>query len=134
MEDKEFNNIYHIPANYTDSGKLLGGMLEVRNTVEAIFLVLLVGYPELMWMPVHATMKIVIMVVTLLPLGVVALMGISGDSLGQYLYHMLRHWKNRRKLHMRRVRRAAPAGNSSNKPFKKDGPAPAPKGVVHREQ
>ena len=26
MEEKEYSNIYAIPANYTDSGKLLGGM------------------------------------------------------------------------------------------------------------
>jgi len=112
MDDNDYSNIYAIPANYTDSGKLLGGMLEVRNTIEAVILVLLLGYPELMWMPLHATIKIVIMVITLLPLGVGALMGISGDSLGQYLYHMLLHWKRRRKLHMRRVGRAAPAGDS----------------------
>jgi hypothetical protein len=103
MDDKEFNNVYAIPANYTDSGKLLGGMLEVRNTVEAVLLVLGLGYPELFWLPVQATVKIVIAVVTLMPLGILALMGISGDSLGQHLYHMFRHWRNRRKIHMRRI-------------------------------
>ena len=48
MDDREFSNVYTIPPNYTDSGKLLGGMLETRNTIEAVFLLLLVGYPELM--------------------------------------------------------------------------------------
>lgn len=103
MDDREFNNLYAIPANYTDSGKLLGGMLEVRNTVEAVLLVGLAGYPELMWLPVPGTMKIVVMTVTLLPLGVVALMGIAGDSLLQYFGHMTRHWIRRRKLHYRRI-------------------------------
>ena len=103
MDDREYNNLYAIPANYTDSGKLLGGMLEVRNTVEAIALVVLVGYPELMWIPVPGTMKVVIMTVTLLPLGIVALMGISGDSLIQFFGHMIRHWVKRRKLHYRRI-------------------------------
>ena len=103
MDDREYNNLYAIPANYTDSGKLLGGMLEVRNTVEAIALVVLVGYPELMWIPVPGTMKVVIMTVTLLPLGIVALMGISGDSLIQFFGHMTRHWVKRRKLHYRRI-------------------------------
>lgn len=46
MDDREFSNVYTIPPNYTDSGKLLGGMLETRNTIEAVFLLLLVGYPE----------------------------------------------------------------------------------------
>ena len=48
MEEREYRNVYVIPANYTDSGKLLGGMVETRNAVEAGALVLLVGYPELM--------------------------------------------------------------------------------------
>ena len=103
MDDREFNNLYAIPANYTDSGKLFGGMLEVRNTVEAVLLVGLVGYPELMWLPIPGTMKVVVMTVTLLPLGVVALMGIAGDSLLQYFGHMTRHWVRRRKLRYRRI-------------------------------
>lgn len=43
MEEKEYSNVYAIPANYTDSGKLLGGMVETRNAVEAVLLVALVG-------------------------------------------------------------------------------------------
>ena len=103
MEEKEYSNVYAIPANYTDSGKLLGGMVETRNAIEAVFLIGLVGYPELMWIPVTETIKIVIMTVTLLPLGVVAVMGIDGDSLLQYLGHMIAFWANRRKLHFRRI-------------------------------
>ena len=76
-DDREFSNVYTIPPNYTDSGKLLGGLLETRNTVEACILLLLVGYPELMWMHLPATAKVVVMTVTLLPLGVFALMGIG---------------------------------------------------------
>ena len=37
MSDNEQTNIYAIPASYTDSGKLFGGMLEVRNTIEAMY-------------------------------------------------------------------------------------------------
>jgi len=105
MDEQEFSNVYHIPANYTDSGKLLGGMLETRNTIEAGLLVLVIGYPELMWLPAKAMTKFVVMVITLLPLGILALMGVSGDSLGQYLQHMIKFRMNRRKLHMRRVGR-----------------------------
>ena len=84
MEEKEYSNVYAIPANYTDSGKLLGGMVETRNAIEAVFLVALVGYPELMWIPMSTTIRIVVMTVTLIPLGVLAVMGIDGDSLVQY--------------------------------------------------
>ena len=103
MEEKEYSNVYAIPANYTDSGKLLGGMVETRNAVEAVALVGLVGYPELMWLPLSATIEIVVMTVTLIPLGVVAVTGIDGDSLLQYLGHIIAFWANRRKLHFRRI-------------------------------
>jgi len=105
MDEQEYNNVYHIPANYTDSGKLLGGMLETRNAVEAGILVLAIGYPELMWLPAKALTKAVVMIVTLVPTGVLALMGVGGDSLGQYLRHMVKFRMNKRKLHMRRVGR-----------------------------
>lgn len=81
-DDREYSNIYTIPPNYTDSGKLMGGMLETRNTVEAGILLALVGYPELMWLHLPVTAKVVVMTITLLPLGVFALMGLGGDSLG----------------------------------------------------
>ncbi len=103
MDEKEYSNVYAIPANYTDSGKLFGGMVETRNAVEAVALVVLVGYPELMWIPMSATIRIVVMTVTLLPLAVVSFMGIDGDSLLQYLGHMIAFWANRRKLHFRRI-------------------------------
>ncbi len=102
VDEREISNIYAIPANFTDSGKLLGGLLEVRNTIEAVLLVGLIGYPEVL-LPLPGTMKVVVMTVTLLPLGIVALMGIAGDSLLQYAGHMLRHWTRRRKLHYRRI-------------------------------
>ena len=56
MDDKEFSNVFAIPANYTDSGKILGGMLEPRNAVEALVLIVLVGYPELMLIPMSEFM------------------------------------------------------------------------------
>ena len=103
MDDREFSNVYTIPPNYTDSGKLLGGMLETRNTIEAVFLLLLVGYPELMWMHLPVTAKVVVMTMTLLPMGVFALMGIGGDSLLQFATHIVLFWMRRRQLHYRRI-------------------------------
>lgn len=51
MDEKEYSNVYAIPANYTDSGKLLGGMIETRNAIETVLLVAAVGYPELFVIP-----------------------------------------------------------------------------------
>lgn len=103
MEEKEYNNVYAIPANYTDSGKLLGGMLETRNAIETGILLILIGYPELVWLPVSGTTRVVIMTLTLLPTAVVSIMGIDNDSLLQYFGHIVRFLNNRRKLHFRRV-------------------------------
>ena len=103
MDEAEYSNVYAIPANYTDSGKLMGGMLETRNTIETGFLLLLAGYPELVWMSVSVMAKVVIMTVTLLPLCVVGLMGIGGDSLMQYAVRIASFFVRRRKLHLRRI-------------------------------
>ena len=102
-DEREYSNVYTIPPNYTDSGKLLGGLLETRNTIEAGILLLLVGYPELMWLHLPATAKIVVMTVTLLPLTVFALMGLGSDSLLQYAAHIVLYWLRRRQLHYRRI-------------------------------
>ena len=103
LEEKEYNNIYAIPANYTDSGKLLGGMLEPRNAIETIIVLLFVGYPELMLIPMPGTLRIVVMTITLIPLAVISMMGIDGDSLFQYSGHIFRYLLNRRTLHFRRI-------------------------------
>ena len=103
MEEKEYNNVYAIPANYTDSGKLFGGMLEPRNAIETVVLAVLLGYPELMLIPMSGTVRIIVMTLTIIPTAVVSMMGIDGYSLFQYLGHILRYLKRRRKLHFRRV-------------------------------
>ena len=103
MEDKEYSNVYAIPANYTDSGKLFGGMVDTRNAGEAVRLLAAVGAPELFWIPMSGTIRVVVMTVTLIPLGVVAVMGVDGGSLFQYIGHILRFWSHRRKLHFRRI-------------------------------
>jgi hypothetical protein len=103
LEDKDSENIYAIPANYTDSGKILGGMLEARNAAETIILLIAVGYPELILIPMPGTVRIVVMTITLLPLSVLSLMGIDGDSLFMYIGHMIRYFIYKRRLHFRRV-------------------------------
>lgn len=103
MDDREYNNVYAIPANYTDSGKLLGGMIDTRNAVETAILLVVVGYPELILIPMPGTIRIVVMTVTLLPLAVISVMGVDGGSLFQYIGHIIRFWTHRRKLHFRRI-------------------------------
>ncbi len=97
--EREENNVYIIPANYTDSGKWLGGLLTLRNTIETIVLLVGLGYIEVALIPMSQTVRIIVMVLTMLPLGLITMMGIDGDSLFQYLGHMLRFWRRKRKLH-----------------------------------
>ena len=98
MSEFDHSGFYPVPANYTDSGRLFGGLCEVRNTVEAAVLVLLIGYPEL-----ALPLKVVVITITLLPLGVFALMGIGGESLLQYALHMAAYAKAKRVLHFERI-------------------------------
>ncbi len=128
-EDREYSNIYTIPPNYTDSGKLLGGMLETRNTVEAGILLVLIGYPELMWLHLPVTAKVVVMTITLLPLTVFALMGLGGDSLLQYATHIVLFWLRRRQLHYRRIGYRYGTDTHKGRPPKRSaGKRPAQKG------
>ena len=62
MDEEE--NIYAIPANYTDSGKILGGMLSLRNIIEALILVLSIGFVELKLIPMTETVRIIVMIIT----------------------------------------------------------------------
>ena len=78
-------------------------MVDTRNAIETAFLVILVGYPEIRWIPLPVTLRIVILTITILPLGVASVMGIDGDSLFQYLGHMISFLFHRRKLHYRRI-------------------------------
>lgn len=101
--DNEYENIFAIPANYTDSGKMLGGLLEPRNAIEALILLVVIGYPELFLIPMPSLLRIVVMTVTLIPTLILSAMGINGDSLFQYIGHMIKFLIKKRKLHLRRV-------------------------------
>jgi hypothetical protein len=103
MDGQEYSNIYAIPANYTDSGRLFGGMLEVRNTVEAVIAAALIGYPILKWLHAPLSTKAILLAALLIPACVAALMGIGGDSLTQCAGYMAKFWTSRRVLHLRRI-------------------------------
>ena len=98
----EENQTYAKPANYTDSGKLFGGMLSPRNAIETLILLVVFGYIELFLIPMPAIAKVIVSVVTLIPLAMVSMMGIDGDSLFQYFGHISRYMSRNRKLHFRR--------------------------------
>ena len=99
---EEENKYYVIPANYTDSGKWLGGLLSFRNAMETVVLLAGLGYIEGALIPMSGTVRIIVMVLTMLPLGLITMMGIDGDSLFEYVGHIFKFLRRKRKLHFKK--------------------------------
>ncbi len=100
MEKKqeEKHQIYIIPQNFIDTGTFFGGMFKLRNTLEAGAIALCIGLPVLS-LALPLTTKIIILCLTALPLALFALIGISGDSLSEFIINFFRFLKNRRTLY-----------------------------------
>lgn len=103
MDDREVENVYSIPVNYTDSGRLLGGLVSWRNAIETILLVAALGFVELKLIPMPDMVKVVVMTITLVPLAIFSAMGVDGDSLLQFLGRIFKFLIRRKKLHYKRV-------------------------------
>ena len=94
--DRTERDIYIIPPNFIESGTLFGGMIKVRNAVEAGILACVIGIPVFVCIPFGLTAKIVTLCLTALPAGLIALIGIDGESLSSFLLIWLRYRRNRR--------------------------------------
>lgn len=102
MEQNELKNVYIIPSNYTDAGKWLWGLLEPRNCVEAIVLFFVLAF-LLFSIPVSIYIRITLVCVIALPIAAFACIGFNGDSLTQFLGHLIKHLRTRKKMSLRRV-------------------------------
>jgi hypothetical protein len=85
---------WHIPANYTDAGKLFG-MFSIRNTIEAVLLAAPCIFLCLRFLPFAITTNIMIALVAGVPLGGFALIGVQDDCLSRFLMSWLR-WRRGR--------------------------------------
>ena len=94
-EDRE---VYYIPPNFLTSGRLFGGMIRVRNAIEACVLVLLTGLP-IVKLPLPLTTRIIILCLLPLPLGILGVVGFDGDSLSEFAANWVKWLMNRRVLH-----------------------------------
>ena len=88
--DRTERDIYIIPPNFIESGTLFGGMVKVRNAVEAGILACVIGIPVFVCIPFGLTAKIVTLCLTALPAALVALTGIVGDSMSSLLLICIR--------------------------------------------
>ena len=92
------NEIYHIPTNYTDAGRVMG-LFGIRNLVETLLLTIPLLYLSIVFLPLSLTPKIIVTLTIIVPLGGFGLIGISDDSLTRWLSCWW-HWRQRRRLIM----------------------------------
>ena len=97
MSERNENKVYIIPPDFIQSGTLFGGLVKFRNALEAAVLAFLAGFPVLK-LHIGLTAKIIILCLTALPLGVLGLIGINGESLSSFIFGFLKFLKNRRFL------------------------------------
>ena len=96
MSNKNDHDIYIIPPNFIETGTFLGGMFRARNVIEAGILAFAIGTPVFLFLPFGLTARIIALCLTALPVALVALIGISGESLSQFLVTFLKYLRNRR--------------------------------------
>ena len=88
-QTSEQHDVYIIPPNFIEGGTVLGGILKLRNTIEAGILAVITIVP-IFQIPMSLTGKIVIACLTTLPLCLFALIGIYGESLSSFVLNYLR--------------------------------------------
>ncbi len=94
-QPEEQYDAYLIPPNFMEGSTLFGGAFKLRNVIEAGVLVAAVGIPVFM-LRLTLTVKIIVLCLTALPIGLLALIGISGECLSSYVLAFFKFLKNRR--------------------------------------
>ena len=88
--------IYHIPTNFTDAGRVMG-LFELRNLVEAVVLTIPVLYLCIAFLPFALSTKIMVTLVVIVPVGGFGLIGVNDDSMTRRLEDWWR-WRRRRRI------------------------------------
>ena len=86
---------YYIPANFDDSGKLLG-TFPLRNVTEAVIVSLPIAYIVFAFVPLSLTWKIILAATFIIPIGGFALIGVNDDPLS-VIAGGVRQWLRNRK-------------------------------------
>ena len=76
-------DVYYIPPNFLTSGRVFGGMIRLRNAVEAGILVILTGLP-IFGLPFSLTARMILLCLITLPFGILGVIGIDGDSITEF--------------------------------------------------
>ncbi len=112
INNTEQQDIYLIPPNFIDTGTFFGGMFKARNVIEAGILAAVTGIP-ILYLPLSLTARIILLCMITLPIGLVALIGISGESLSSFLLSFIKFLRHRRILTLEKE-----ADNSNKKLLK----------------
>lgn len=95
---KDERDVYYVPPNFLTSGRLFGGMVRVRNAIEACVLVIASGLP-IINLPFSLTVRVIVLCLITLPLGIFGVVGIDGDSLTEFAVNWVKWMLKRRMLY-----------------------------------
>lgn len=114
-EEKKSNITYKIPENFMDSGTVFGGMIKLRNFVEALGLTIVAAW-LLFQLHMPFDMGVIIACVVLIPIFIFGIVGLHGESLTQFLYHFIKFYgKEKKKL-------GSPTNQDKKRKEKKESP------------
>lgn len=90
---------YYIPDNYDKKGTVMGGMLKLRNVIEAA--IVCVPLAMVIWngLNIDFRIKIWLLCIFVAPFLVVTLFGINGDSFFTFIKYGI-HWYKSRKMYL----------------------------------
>ena len=114
----EERDVYRIPENFVDTGTVMGGMFQLRNVIEAGTIAAVCILP-LFKVGISLTAKIIIACVTALPLGLLALIGINGESLSSFIAGFFRFLHNKRVIGKGGTPKFKQSRQEKTKPVKK---------------
>lgn len=101
MPDKKKDNLekrrtYFIPENFADGTGVFGGIIPLRNFIEALIITLPLFYLSIR-LPIQAlNIRVCVIVLFSLPTFAIGCYGFNGDSLSEFFLYFLRFRKRRR--------------------------------------
>ena len=95
MMQRERSDVYIIPPNIAKEGTLFSGRIEGRNAFEAAVL-FIVLFRILFFIDVSIKLRIYIGIIVILPLTILAVVGVNGESLLSFIIQFIRFVTRRR--------------------------------------
>ena len=116
-EKEEKQDIYIIPPNFIDTGTIYGGSIKLRNGIEAAIIFCIIAYFVFQF-SFTLTTKILILIFTVFPAAIFAIIGINNESITSFIINFFRFLKKRRILGLGSKKKKLET-NSKNKFLKK---------------